>query len=138
MTARTLVHVEPDAGIPDLVRRLTDDSRRLVRDEFTLAKMEAKENVRLGARGAMWLGISFGLAVIALTALTIFVATVIGRLLGENYWAGALITGVLELAIAGLLLKAGLARLKEPPYTLPETRREAAATARWVANSRTS
>lgn len=138
MTARPLVHVEPDAGIPDLVRRLTDDSRRLVTDEFTLAKLEARESIRLGARGAMWLGLSFGVAVIALTGLTIFLATAIGRLLGFNYWAGALITGVLELAIAGLLIKAGLARFREPPYTLPETRREAAATARWVANQRSN
>ena len=37
------VQVDPDAGIPDLIHRLTDDSKRLMSDEVRLAKLEVKE-----------------------------------------------------------------------------------------------
>ena len=73
------VRVDPDAGIPDLIGRLTDDSKRLMADEVRLAKIEAKENLHRAGRGAMWLGVAFGIGVVALVALTLFIATLIGR-----------------------------------------------------------
>src|SRR3712207_6883823 len=38
------------AGIPDLLRRLADDSKRLANDEVRLAKLELRESVRTSAR----------------------------------------------------------------------------------------
>lgn len=130
------IRVEPDAGIPTLVRRLADDSKRLVNDEIELAKLEAKEAAHSSVRGAMWLGIAFGVAAISLTAFTIFLATVLGRLFSGNIWAGAIAAGIIELGIAAFLILRGVNTLKRPPYTLPATRAEAAATARWIASQR--
>jgi hypothetical protein len=124
-------YVENGAGVADLVRRLTDDSRRLVTDEVRLAKLETREGVRTSARGAMWLAVAFGAAVIGLTAVTVLLSVLLGRLLG-NLWAGALLTGVLELIVGYLLLRHGLSLYKEPSYSLEETRSELARTARWV------
>jgi uncharacterized membrane protein YqjE len=76
----------PDAGIPDLIRRLADDSKRLMRDEVRLAKLEMHESVRGGMRGMLFLALAFGVGVVALVALTIFLSAGLGRLLG-NYWA---------------------------------------------------
>ena len=127
---------DPEAGIPDLIRRLGDDSKRLVNDEIRLAKLEARESLHEASRGALRLGIAFGIAVVALTALTVLLASVIGRALGGNYWAGALITGAIELIVAVVLIKKGLGDFTEPSYTFDETREEAKETVRWVSNVR--
>ena len=87
--------VDPDAGIPDLVRRLGDDSKRLMKDEVALAKLELHDSVREGGKGAMYLGISFGVGVLAAVAFTLLLVTIIGRAAGGDMWVGALITGVL-------------------------------------------
>jgi len=57
-----------------------------------------------------------------LVALTIFLVTLIGRLAAGHMWVGALVTGLLELAAAALLLRRGLGVLRQPSYSLEETR----------------
>jgi len=122
---------EQEPGLADLVRRLSDDSRRLVGDEVRLARLEVGEGMHSATRGALWLGVAFGAAVVALTAITVLLSVLLGRLLG-NLWAGTLLTGALELLAGWLLLRRGLALYREPSYTLEETRTELARTARWV------
>lgn len=127
--------IDPDVGVPDLIRRLTDDSKRLVSDEVRLAKLELGENVRTGARGVLWTAVAGGIAVVTLVAITVLLATGLGRLTG-NYWAGTLLTGVIELGLAAWLITAGLKRFSEPSYTLSETRSEAKQTVKWAASQR--
>ena len=115
--------VDPDAGIPDLISRLGDDSKRLVMDEVQLAKLEVRESLSRAGSGAIRLGIAFGIGVVALVALTLLVATLIGRLAAGHMWIGASITGVVELAMAAWLIKRGLSTYKEPSYTLEQTRK---------------
>lgn len=131
------MHIDPEVGIPDLIRRLGDDSKRLVEDEVQLAKLELKENARRAGRGAVWLAMAFGLGVVALIAFTIFLSTLIGRAVNGHMWVGAIVTGIIELAVAIVLLKRGITALKEPPYDLHDTRQSVKATARWVAHPRT-
>ena len=114
--------VDPDVGIPDLVRRLTDDSKRLVGDEVRLVKLETRENMHRAGRGAMWLGVAFGVSVVMLVAVTLFLTTLIGRLWAGHMWAGALVTGILELVVAIIMIKRGLRAFKQPSYSLEETR----------------
>jgi uncharacterized membrane protein YqjE len=132
VTARPIV-TDPDTGIPDLIRRLTDDSKRLVTDEVQLAKLEAKESLHRASRGALWLGLAFGVSIIMLVALTVFVSTLIGRLVNDHMWVGALVTGLVELAIGFWLLKRGLSAYAQPSYTLEETRSSLADTTHWAA-----
>lgn len=128
--------VDPDAGIPDLIRRLTDDSKRLVSDEVRLAKLEVRENVHAGARGALWLAVAFAIGIVGLVGTTIFLATSIGSIANGNMWVGALATGVLELVIAVLLIKRGLGAFSGPSYTLEETRESLKDTTTWVTHPR--
>jgi len=125
--------IDPDTGIPDLIRRLTDDSKRLVTDEVQLAKLEAKDSLHRASRGALWLGLAFGVSIIMLVALTVFIATLIGRIANDHMWIGALVTGVVELALGFWLLKRGLATYTKPSYTLEETRSSLADTTHWAA-----
>jgi len=130
------VQVDPDTGVPDLIKQLGSDSKRLVQDEVRLAKLEAKESVHRAARGALWLGVAFAIGVVTMVAFTLFVVTLVGRLANGHMWIGAVVTGVLELVLGALLLKRGMAAFKEPSYTLEETRAEAVSTAHWVKHAR--
>lgn len=124
--------IDPDIGIPDLIRQLGEDSRRLVSDEVRLAKLETKESLHRAGRGALRLAIAFGVGVVMLVALTVFLATFIGRLASGHMWVGALVTGLLELAVAAVLLKRGIAAFGEPSYTLEETRAALKDTGSWA------
>jgi len=128
--------IDPEVGIPDLIRRLTDDSKRLATDEVRLAKLELQENLRTGARGTLWVSVAFGTAVVATTAATIFLAALIGRLASGHMWVGALVTGVLELALAAWLVKRGIAAFSRPSYTFEQTRESLKDTQAWVAAQR--
>ena len=132
------VHIDPDTKVTDLVGQLAQDSKRLVGDEILLAKLEVKESVRTGARGILWLSMAFGIAVIALVALTIALVSLIGRLADGNYWVGALVIGLLELGVGALLMLRGMRRFGEPSYTLGESREELRETVAWVAKERAS
>ncbi len=135
MTARPIV-TDADTGIPDLIRRLSEDSRRLVKDEVQLAKLETKESLRRASRGVLWMVLAFGAAVVMLVALTILLATLLGRLDNGHMWFGALVTGIAELALGGWLVKRGLTSYKEPSYTMAETRESLKDTAHWSAAAR--
>lgn len=130
------ISTDPDAGIPELIRQLGDDSKRLVADEVRLAKLEMKESVHRAGRGAVQLAVAFGIGVVMLVALTIFLATFIGRLASGHMWVGAVVTGLVELVLAVVLLRRGLGVLRQPSYSLAETRAALKDTAVWARNSR--
>lgn len=130
MTARPVI-VEPDVGITDLIRRLTTDSKRLVTDEVQLARIEAKDSLHRASRGVMWMVLAFGAMVVMLVALTLLLTSLLGRLMNGHMWFGALVTGVIELALGAWLLKRGLSAYAEPSYTLEQTRASLADTAHW-------
>ena len=113
--ARPRTPVDPNAGLPDLVRRLRSDAGTLVHDEIRLAKLEMHEALETGARGLVWLAVAFGVAAVALVAWTLFVATLVTAMAGHA-WIGALAAGVLDLAMAALLVTRGLrAFYRTPP-----------------------
>src|SRR6185295_11144418 len=109
-------------GLNDLVRQLGSDSKRLLGDEVRLAKLEAVESLHRGGRGALWLGLAFGIVVVTLVAFTLFFATFFGRIANGHYWVGALLTAAIEVAAGLWLVQRGIAAYKAAPYTLPETR----------------
>ena len=137
MAAHPSTHIDPDSGIPDLVRRLTDDSKRLAGDEVRLAKLELRESVRTGTRGAIWMALALAVGVVAMVALTVLLVALVGSLAGQNYWAGALIVGAVELLVGWVLVRRGLGSLKEPSYTLEKSRESIEDTASWVRHAAT-
>jgi hypothetical protein len=130
------ISIDPDAGIPDLIRQLGDDSKRLVSDEVRLAKLEIKESLHRAGKGAVRLAVAFGIGVVMLVAFTVFLATLIGQIAAGHMWVGAIITGLLELALAMVLLKKGIASFSTPSYSLEETRASLKDTATWVRSPR--
>lgn len=126
------ISVDPDAGIPELIRQLGEDSKRLVADEVRLAKLEMQESVHRAGKGAVQLAVAFGIAIVMLVALTLFLVTLIGRLAAGHMWVGAIVTGLIELAAAALLLRRGLGVLRRPSYSLEETRAALKESASWT------
>ena len=116
------LHLDPETGIPDLIRRLSDDGRRLVTDEIRLAKIETKESVHRAGSGGVRLAIAFGMGVVALVGFTVLLATLIGRLVNGHMWLGAVVAGALDLSVAVVLIKRGASALAEPSYSLEQTR----------------
>ena len=127
---------DPDTGIPDLIRRLTDDSKRLVTDEVQLAKLETRETLHRVSRGALWMALAFGAGVVMLVALTVFLSTLIGRLANGHMWVGAIVTGIVELGAGAWCIKRGITAYTEPSYTLEATRHALADTASWASTAR--
>lgn len=125
-----------DPGITDLIRRLSDDSKRLVTDEVRLARIEAKDSLGRATRGVLWLALAIGVSVVMFVALTIFLVTLIGRTVNGHMWVGALVTGVLELGLGGYLIKRGLSTIAEPSYSLEASRLALADTANWASSPR--
>ena len=136
MTARPNAVIDPETGIPDLIRRLTDDSKRLVTDEVRLAKLEARDSLHRAARGGIWLALALGVSIVMFVALTVFVTTLVGRLANGHMWVGAIVTGVIELAAGAWLLTRGLSTYAQPSYTLAETRGALTDTAHWANGAR--
>lgn len=130
--ASNRVPIDPDVGIPDLVKSLADDGKRLLADEVRLAKIETKESVRQASRGLAWLALSFGVGVVMLVGLTLMLATLIGDLASGHMWVGAVVTGFLELAVAAWLVKKGIGAFSTDAYSLPETRESAKDLASWA------
>jgi hypothetical protein len=130
------VTIEPDVGIPDLIRRLTDDSKRLATDEVRLAKMELADSIHSVSRGTLWVALAFGAGVVATAALTVFLAALVGRAAGGNYWVGAIVTGLAELGLGYFLIKRGVKAFARPSYTFEETRESLKDTSAWVAAQR--
>lgn len=127
---------DPDTGIPDLIRRLTDDSKRLVTDEVQLAKLETKETMQRVGKGALWMALAFGAGVVMLVALTIFLTTLIGRYANGHMWVGAIVTGIVEIGAGAWCVKRGISAYTEPSYTLEATRHALADTRNWAKTSR--
>jgi hypothetical protein len=127
---------DPDIGIPDLVRRLGDDSKRLVIDEVQLAKLETSESIHRAGKGTLWMALAFGAGVVMLVALTIMFVTLIGQIVRGHMWVGALVTGVAELWLGVYLVKRGSAVYRRPSYSMVETRGSLKDTAHWSPEAR--
>jgi hypothetical protein len=128
--------VDPNTGIPELIQRLGDDSKRLVSDELRLAKLEVREHIKQSSKDAMWLAVAFGLAVVAMMAFTMFAITLVGRVLNGHMWIGALAVGVIELGLGYVLIKRGVNAFEDESYSLPMTRESLKDTQVWASTLR--
>ena len=126
MTARPNPVIDPDTGIPDLIRRLTDDSKRLVSDEVRLAKLEARDSLHRAARGGIWLALALGVVdrhVRRAHRLRSSRSSVDWRTgtCGSARWS----PGSSSWRSGAWLLKRGLSTYAEPSYTLGRDARRA-------------
>jgi uncharacterized membrane protein YqjE len=125
--------IHPDAaGLGNMLRRLADEVSQLFRNEAALAKLEVKEAVGEYTSAASRIGIAAAFAFLGALALTAALVIGIGLALNGAYWAGALIVGVLFLAIGAILAKRGSERIKHTDLAPEETIRTMQENKRWA------
>lgn len=119
---------EPSIG--ELLRRVTDDSSELVRQEIALARVEIRESLATLSQDAAKASIGLGLALVGVLALTAFLIAGLGSLLGDRYWLAALIVGAIFLVVGIVLGRNALGDMKRhglvPDQTAESLRRDAA------------
>jgi hypothetical protein len=108
----------PAAPTGDLVKQMTEQVSRLIRDELKLAEIEM---TRKGARARRGIGIFGGSGVIALYAVgCLLAAAIAGIATAVSVWLAALIVGVVLLGVAGIGALAGRSQLKKATPAVPE------------------
>lgn len=107
-----------DTSAGDLVHRLTDQTKTLVRQEMKLAQVELKEKgkkagIGIGMFGAGGLAAFFGVGVL-LAAIVLALSTFMAA------WLGALIVAAVLLAVAGVFALMGKKKIEEATPPAPE------------------
>lgn len=107
-----------EKSTPELVRQLTDQVSRLVRDEMKLARAEVQaKGKRLGAGAGMYAGAGF----VVLYALGVLLAAAVaGLAVVVPVWLAALIVGAALLLLAGLLALIGRRNVARGTPPVPE------------------
>ena len=104
-----------DAPTADLVRQLSDQTSRLIRQEMALARAELTAKGKQAGVGA---GLFGGAGVFGLLALGALTATAIAALsLAMDTWLAALIVTIVWAVVAGAMALLGKNRVQEalPP-----------------------
>jgi MFS family permease len=107
-----------DASIGDLVKAMSADLSRLVRNEMQLAQTEIIGKLKQAGVGV---GAFSGAGVLALYGLgAMIAAAVLGLALVLPAWLAALIVGVVVLIIAGVVALVGKKKMSEAGPAVPE------------------
>ncbi|HEU4563053.1 MAG TPA: phage holin family protein [Gemmatimonadaceae bacterium] len=120
----------PDASLGQLFKQLTADTGELVRQEVALARTEMRQTAAMLARDSAKVGIALGLALAGALALTAFLVSGLGTLLGGRYWLAALIIGVILAGVGVLMARSAFADISRhgiaPEQTVRTLRDDAA------------
>lgn len=120
------------SSLGDLLRSLADDTQTLVRQEISLAKVEAARTAKRVAADSAWIAAGAGAIAVGGLCLVLALALGLGALLG-SYWLGTLITGALLVVLGAAFAWKGVRDLRTTelaPRRTMETLREDADWAR--------
>lgn len=110
-----------DENVATLIRELVRDTTELFRQELNLARLEMRESVTGAVSDAVKLILALGLALLGGLCLAVFSILGIGRLLGGEYWAGALITAGALILVGGALTGAAVSGMKKRRFGPQQT-----------------
>jgi uncharacterized membrane protein YqjE len=107
-----------DRSTAELLKRLSEETTTLVKQEVELAKAELQEK---GKRAGVGAGMFGGAGLFGVTAFAALTACVIAALdLAMALWLAALIVAVVYAAVAGVLALTGKQKVKEATPPVPE------------------
>jgi uncharacterized membrane protein YqjE len=111
-----------DRPTGDLLRRLSEETTTLVKQEVELAKAELQEK---GKQAGMGAGMFGGAGLFGVGAFAALTACIIAALeLAMPLWLAALIVAVVYAAVAGVLAMSGKRKVKEAAPPVPEQAKE--------------
>ena len=107
-----------EASLGDLVKVMSADLSRLVRDEMQLAQVELSAKAKTAGVG---IGAFGGAGILAFYGVAVLIAAaVLGLALVLPAWLAAVIVGVVVLAIAGVAALIGKKKVDEAAPAVPE------------------
>lgn len=107
-----------DLPIGELLKRASEQTSRLVREELRLAQLEMQQKAKHAGIGAGLLG---GAGVVALFGVAVLIAFVVLALAtAMEAWLAALIVAVVLLAAAGVMALVGKNQVAEAAPAKPE------------------
>jgi uncharacterized membrane protein YqjE len=116
--------------IGELLKRLSEETSTLVRQELALARAEITEQGKRAGTGAGMLG---GAGVAGLLTLGALTATLIGVLdTAMAFWLAALIVTVVWAAVAGVLALQGRNKIQQATPPAPQTIETVKEDVRWA------
>lgn len=108
----------PDPSAAELVKQVSEQTQRLLRDELALARLEVSEKVKHGGIGA---GLLAAGALIAILGLgTIVAMLVLALATAVAAWLAALLVAVGLLLLAAILALVGKGQLARAAPPAPE------------------
>ena len=114
----------PDQGdlrerpLPELLKQLSEETTRLVRQELELAKAELTQKGKQAGAGAGLFGAAGAIGFLALAALTTCFILALDAVMPA--WLAALLVAVVYGIIAFVLVKQGQARMRRATPPVPE------------------
>jgi uncharacterized membrane protein YqjE len=108
-----------DESIGDLLKRLSQDTSTLVRQEMALARAELTEQGKRAGTGAGMLGGAGVAGLLTLGSLTAMVIALLDTTMAT--WVAALIVTVVWAVVAGVLALQGRNKIKEATPPAPRT-----------------
>ena len=107
-----------DLPIGELLKRASEQTSRLVREELRLAQLEIQQKAKHAGIGAGMLG---GAGIVALFGVAVLIATAVLLLAtAMEAWLAALIVAFVLLAVAGVLALLGKNQVAEAAPAKPE------------------
>jgi len=107
-----------ERSLPDLLKRLSEETTRLVHQELDLAKAELSEKGRQVGAGAGLFGGAGAIGLLGLAALTACFILALATVLPA--WLAALIVAVVYGAVAAVLAVRGRDKVKQATPIVPE------------------
>jgi uncharacterized membrane protein YqjE len=123
-----------DASIGELLKRLSEDVRLLVRQEIELARAEIARKAATAGIGLALLGVAAALGLGILGALV--AALILGLATALPAWAAALVAAGVLVVLAGLAALAGVGALRRarPADAVREVKEDL----EWIADPKSS
>lgn len=108
----------PEPSAAELVKQVAEQTRRLIRQEIALARLEISDKAKHAGIGAGMLG---GAAMVAFFGVGTLIAMLVLLLATAlDAWLAALVVAVALLALAGILAIAGKGQLARATPPAPE------------------
>lgn len=123
---------EPDASLPELVSRLTNQTSTLFRKELDLAKTELRQEIRKAGRAGGMFGGAAVAGFIAALLLSFAAAWGLGEVMPPA--VGFLVVGVIWAIAAAILGMQGKNAADELDTSLPETTESIKEDVQWAKN----
>jgi hypothetical protein len=109
---------QPEPSAAELLKQVSEQTQRLVRQELALAKLEVSDKVKHAGIGAGMLAAAGLVAVFAVGTLVAMLVLLLAT--AVEAWLAALIATVALLALAGILALAGKSQLTRAVPPAPE------------------